>query len=264
MSCSSVSSVGKYLLSSAGPYVPAGPNNNPIETNQTFPYDYDGALKSAFNLNLARTIQTATVSGYSTIKNGEYTFRASSYATLSGTAMNPCRAFMVPSGGYASCLFFGRLVAAPTWTGFYNDSNTLVNYTQEPYSLLTYLGGGSGKFWTTIYDTNQSVSGEWIEVKFPFKALVKSIIIRPITGNIAFCPRAGKVLGSDDGVTWSLIGDYAQTTTAYSFYTNPFPSNTKRFQYIRFVVTGCGHYKIALETIKYEMDIYDLTADTSS
>jgi hypothetical protein len=262
MSISSVSSVNKYLLAKSGPYVPLGPNNNPLETNQTFPYDYGGEIGTQFNANYALTNQSATLTTYSSAKNGDYIIRASSYATLSGTAMNPSRAFTVPSGGYASCFYFGRLVAAPTWTGFYNDSNQLVNYTQEPYNLLTYLGGGSGKFWTTIYDTNQSVSGEWIEVKFPFKALIKSITLRPITGNLTFCPRAGKVLGSDDGSTWVSIGNYSQTPSAYAYYTDTFPTNTKRFQYIRFVVTGCGHAKIGLETIKYAMDIYDLTADT--
>jgi hypothetical protein len=262
MAVSTVSTVNMYLLNKSGPYVPPGPNNNPIETNQTFPYDYGGELSTQFNANYASTTQTATVSNYSAIKNGSYTIRASSYATLSGTAMNPSRAFTVASGGYASCFFLRRLVAAPTWTGYYNDSNTLVNYTQEPYNLLTYIGGGSGKMWTTIYDTNQNVNGEWIEVKFPFKALIKSITLRPITGNLAFCPRAGKVLGSDDGITWVLIGNYSQTTTAYAYYTDTFPTNTKRFQYVRFVITGCGHYKTALETLKYTMDIYDLTADT--
>jgi hypothetical protein len=261
MSSSTISTVNKYLLSSSGPAVPPDPNI-PIETNQTFPYDYNGEIKTKFNANLASTTQTATLSTYSSIKNGSYTIRASSYSTLSGTAMSPCRAFTRPNGNYNNCLYWGQLIASPTWTGFYNDSNTLVNYTQNPYNTLTYLGGGSGKFWTTIYDTNQSVNGEWIEVKFPFKALIKSIIIRPIAGNLAYTPRTGKVLGSDDGTIWSLIGNYAQTTTAYIYYTNPFPSNTKRFQYIRFVITGCNHNKTALETIKYEMDIYDLTADT--
>jgi hypothetical protein len=261
MSSSTISTVNKYLLSSSAPAVPPDPNI-PIETNQTFPYDYNGEIKTKFNANLASTTQTASLSTYSAIKNGEYTIRASSYSTLSGTAMSPCRAFTVLSANYNGCLYWGQIIASPTWTGFYNDSNTLVNYTQNPYNTLTYLGGGSGKFWTTIYDTNQSVSGEWIEVKFPFKALIKSMTIRPIYGNLAYTPRTGKVLGSDDGTTWSLIGNYAQTTTAYIYYTNTFPSNTKRFQYIRFVITGCNHNKTALETLKYEMDIYSLEADT--
>jgi hypothetical protein len=261
MSSSTISTVNKYLLSSSGPAIPPDPNI-PIETNQTFPYDYNGDLKVAFNANLASTTQTASLSTYSAIKNGEYTIRASSYSTLSGTAMNPSRAFTILTGNYNHCCNWAQLVAAPTWTGFYNDSNTLVNYTQNPYNTLTYLGGGSGKFWTTIYDTNQSVSGEWIEVKFPFKALIKSMTVRPVYGNLAMCPRVGKLLGSDDGTTWFLIGNYAQTTSAYLYYTNSFASNTKRFQYIRFVITGCNHTRTSLETLKYEMDIYDLTADT--
>jgi hypothetical protein len=263
MSSTTISTVNKYLLSSTGPYVPPGPNNNPIETNQVFPYDYSGEISTKFNPNLASTIQTATLNTYSTIKNGNYTIRASSYTTLSGTAMNPSRVFTTIGAGYATSFYFCRKTSGTTWTGFYNDNNQFVSYAQEPYNQLTYLGGGTGNFWTTIYDTNQSINGEWLEIKFPFKALIKSMSIRPISGNYGFFPRTGKLLGSDDGITWVLIGDYNQASpTTYIFFTVTFPTNTKRFQYIRFAISGCTHYVPAFQNLQYGFDIYDLTADT--
>jgi hypothetical protein len=71
------------------------------------------------------------------------------------------------------------------------------------------------------------------------------------------------VLGSDDEVTWFYIGDYSSTSTSSNvFYKSEFVSNVKRFQYIRFVVTGCGSTVCNIGWLKYELDIYSLLADT--
>jgi hypothetical protein len=267
MSSSTISTVNKYLLSSTGPYVPPGPNNNPIETNQVFPYDgngVDGELKTTLvNTTPYKTIHNFSLSTYSNIKNGDYILRSSSAVGLNNNQMDAQMLFTSHVNmNYSGTFMFGRVPANPTWNGFYNDAGVFKSYTQNPFNTLTYLGGGTGFFYTTTYDTG-SVNGEWIEIKFPYKARIKSISCKPVAGNYVYGPRAGKVLGSDDGTTWFYIGDYSSTSTpANVFYKSEFVTNTKRFQYIRFVVTGCGHVNCSMGWLKYELDIYDLTADT--
>jgi hypothetical protein len=267
MAVSTVSTVNMYLLNSGTHEVVPIDHNIALETNQVFPYDgngVDGELKTTLTTTKpSKTIHSFSLSSYSTSKNGDYVLRSSSAVGVNWVQMDAQLMFTSPVGmNYTGVFMFGRTIANPTWNGFYNDSNVFKTYTQYPYNVLTYLGGGTGFFYTTVYDLG-SVNGEWVQIKFPYKARIKSISIKPVYGNYVYGPRAGKVLGSDDEETWFYIGDYSSASTPSNvFYKSEFVSNVKRFQYIRFVVTGSGSAGCSIGWLKYELDIYSLLADT--
>ena len=83
-------------------------------------------------------------------------------------------------------------------------------YTQFPYDnadpYASYVGGGSGFYQTTIVD-GATYAGEWIQVKTPYKYSLTSYSLYPREGG-SWSGRGFKkfyVVGSNDGITWSLV-----------------------------------------------------------
>jgi hypothetical protein len=72
------------------------------------------------------------------------------------------------------------------------DGVNLGKFTQLAYqssSPFGYVGGGTGFFYTTVYNTNQSASGEWFQFKAPFQMLLKSISFKNRNTRVTSAPK---------------------------------------------------------------------------
>ena len=131
------------------------------------------------------------------------------------------------------------------------NGSTLAGYQQKccrTSSPFDYIGPGStGLFQTTVYNTNQSVNGEYVELKVPdtFRMKLSQVGIMPRDhASNAFrvnAPRYIYVLGSIDGSTWSSIGSgYYMMPDSYvvSAYNYINISTADLYHYIRIVVSS--------------------------
>jgi hypothetical protein len=160
-------------------------------------------------------------------KNGIYEASSSSYSSKANLAYN---AFNTESG-----------VKNDThWksAGLNNDPG--FGYTQDPYNNAkpsTYVGGGSPQItWVTRVD-NVDISGEWIQMKIPYKIYAsKYSLVCPQQ-----YPRKFYFLGSNDGKKWSLLDSQNLMTL---------PSDPKVAQHYKTVSTEkYSHFRLILSEL---------------
>lgn len=133
-------------------------------------------------------------------------------------------------------------------------------YTANPYggAANAYSGGGTGFYHTTSYGGGSTVAGEWIELRTPFRMLVKSVQFKPRTDNRLRAPKGVVVLGRN-GTTadWTLLA-----TLTYDPYTNDvFQSKTvstaDKYNSIRLVITSTiGNATLTISEAKLVYDAY--------
>jgi hypothetical protein len=272
MSISTISTINKYLLN----FKKLAIANTPLATDVTFPENFNG-VQALFDTVENKTYNdcryTFPVSGDSdSWKNSnDYELLVSSYRydTLKYT---------VATQIYSSFDFTTTEWNMWTVNALFSDTRSLPynldgvsqgNYTQfEVYTAGggVYRGGGVGYFWTTVYDGNQSVSGEWFQQKFPFKIKLNSIsIMAPPYG--AFeknSPKDVRVLGSDDGMTWFFITDLVFTPYTRRVWQTQSIVTNSIYSYVRCVVPTVILEKqgIHIQQLKYNFDAWDITMPT--
>lgn len=188
-------------------------------------YTIENALNfNGFNLipissNFVFTSNNLTVSNLPEIfKNGTYTASASSF---NDTLYDAYQAFVSNTVTY--------------WSSSSKGKN---GYIQDPYQATTgiYVGGGAGKEYSTIVANVGTIKGEWLQIKLPYQFILKSY---NITNGPVFdsrYPQTFYVVGSNDGISWSLL-DYKNTTSTDVSDFNVKYNLSVGYSYIRLIVT---------------------------
>lgn len=153
-----------------------------------------------------------------TFKNGTYTVSASSF---NDTLYDAYQAFVSNTVTY--------------WSTSSKDKN---GYVQDPYQATTgnYVSGGVGKEYSTIIANVGTIKGEWLQIKLPYQFILKSY---NITNGPVFnsrYPQTFYVVGSNDGVSWSLL-DYKNTNAIDDTDFNVRYNLSVGYSYIRLIVT---------------------------
>jgi hypothetical protein len=107
---------------------------------------------------------------------------------------------------------------------YYDEGVEKVCYLQEPYSSNGSVyqgGGGPGQYQSTPY-SGGTADGEFVQWKFPFYAAFTTLGIKARDAALTRAPKNCSVLGSNDEVTWSLLGTLAYT----GFGTNAWQSKS--------------------------------------
>ena len=153
-----------------------------------------------------------------TFKNGIYTTSASSF---NDTLYDAYQAFVNNTITY--------------WSSSSKGKN---GYVQDPYQATTgnYVSGGTGKEYSTIVANVGTIKGEWLQIKLPYQFILKSY---NITNGPVFnsrYPQTFYVVGSNDGVSWSLL-DYKNTNAPDVTDFNVKYNLSVGYSYIRLIVT---------------------------
>jgi hypothetical protein len=255
MSSSSVSSVNKYILSSTGPYVPPPPGLQ--QANMIFPDSFTGMTTTMNNLttNDAHITFSSGMSGvaWRDIANG-YELLCSSYTTWSGLQLGVQdmhnginNAFWSPSLNDAAAAVY------------YLDGVNKGKFTQKSYSAGgSYIGGGTNYFFTTVYDSG-SVNGEWFQIKFPFKSVLKAIDIMPSANPVDRAPATVTVLGSDNGTTWIFMANLTYSSYTASTFNSKSISTSSQYYYYRVVIktlNGTTSQVLNVGSVRYTFDAW--------
>ena len=148
--------------------------------------------------------------------SGGYTISSSS--TFSGTGWENWRAF-------------NHTIGADGWR-----SNK--DYQSDPNTNTSPYNGSE----STTYNGSLTVNGEWIQMYIPSGVITPRIDIAPWTNELDKSPKAGKILGSNDGTTWTLIHSFVDKTYTDGQYTNISFTNTVSYTYIRLVTEEIDAY----------------------
>lgn len=100
-------------------------------------------------------------------------------------------------------------------------SKGINNYIQDPYTPDTglYQGGGSTQvFFNTMVNSIGNLAGEWLQIKLPYKLILKSYSILSGIKYNSRCPKLFYIVGSNDGESWNII-DYKNLTSGFDYDT---------------------------------------------
>jgi hypothetical protein len=241
MSCSSVSSVNKYLLAKSGPVIPPYVYTL-IGSNVQFPTAYTGlevamSQITTYNRRIGFTPSTSTA-----WRNAPHELLVSSYQNYNNT-----------QNGLAQDAFDNASSASSYWAS--NTASSQINYldgvaqphpTQNPYSSTgIYLGGGGTNnacFYTTIHNAGSS-DGEWLQIKFPYFVGLTEINFIDI-------------LGSQDGVSWTFLLNKTYPSYTYNTLNVGTFTLTAPYSYIRIVVKKVGAYGIGVASCQLKFNAY--------
>ena len=122
---------------------------------------------------------------------------------------------------------FNNVIGAESWM----DGEW--SYTGSPTG--TYTGSIS-----TTYNGSTTVDGQWIQLQVPTSITIDSIKIAPQNFKSANAPTEGKILGSTNGSTWTLIHSFTGQTYTDGQYTTISFSNSVAYSYFRLCVERTG------------------------
>lgn len=123
-------------------------------------------------------------------------------------------------------------------------------YKQGPYEKGKYIGGGSPRhFFTTTTTTGESIAGEWLEIKLPYRLQMTKYEILTSTH---CCPKRFPtkftMLGSNDGTTWVVLDQQRIKGNPQNTYNvlQPVPFQISKhinvYNIFRIVLEGSMHY----------------------
>ena len=154
----------------------------------------------------------------------------------------------------------------PAWYAFDKNTSTFWNWN---YALGNYYPGGAGITYgnytgpVTTTDVQGTVyKGEWIQLQLPTRILLSSYTV--YGANIQYDPGTFFVLGSNDGLNWTLVSSQVFVPWTTSPQTLTFQAQaTQTFSYFRMVIgaimsSGTNNYSLPFG----EWTLYG-TADTS-
>ena len=109
------------------------------------------------------------------------------------------------------------------------------NSSEYSSSTRNYTGSFS-----TTYDGSSTVGGEWIQLQVPTAITITKIQIAPRNGSSDYenrCAGDGRILGSNNGSTWSNIGTFTGKTYTLGNYTDITVTTSTSYTYFRIVIT---------------------------
>lgn len=139
----------------------------------------------------------------------------------------------VYSPGTFSAFHAFNLSTSTNGTGVYWHSNGGV------YNDTT--GAYVGSAFTQNVNGLGTVNGEWIQIKFPYKLLIKSVGLLPRQSESIFVyrmPNSMVIVGSDDGINWNVLYSQTSASSAYAYTTVTTiqtPGVRAAYQYIRLI-----------------------------
>jgi hypothetical protein len=233
-----------------------------LNTNPSYPLDVTGNMNISGGLRAngatGTSGQVLTSSGGGAMSWSTPSVSSPWTNTSSATALHPTVTMTsASSGGYIASVSsrasagvdgwkaFNNLITSEGWMGAGHDYNASPN------------GGYTGSIFT-IYDRS-SVSGEWIQLEVPTSITIKLIKIAPITGYSLSCAGDGRILGSTNGLTWTLIHSFTGQTYTDGHYTTISFSNSVAYSYFRLVIertasTTSTYTSIFIGELKFGVD----------
>ena len=187
-----------------------------------------GTVLPAYNLDVVGDINfTGNV-----YQNGE-TYYASPWIfndIINGTPMSS-----LSSGGYTASVSSRVDVIYDAWYAF-NNVIGLEGWIGAGQNYNAAPNGGYTGSVSTTYNGSTTVGGEWIQLQVPTSVTIGSIKIAPINNNSLYCAGDGKILGSTNGSTWTLIHSFTGQTYTDGQYTTISFSNSVAYSYFRLVI----------------------------
>ena len=143
------------------------------------------------------------------------------------------------------------------WSAFNRISSQTSSYGWHGYIRLDTVN-----VFTTNIKSAQSIKGEWIQIQFPFKLLLKSVEFFARRDNVSRLPVSFVIVGSNDGYEWNIL--YSQDTRTFTYSgtsinTIPIPGVNTAYCYLRLIVRkldGAEVY-VNLQQLNYIGDIYE-------
>jgi hypothetical protein len=135
------------------------------------------------------------------------------------------------SGGYtaSSSSYFASYYLA--WKAFNHSIGLNAWISSQDYQSGIYTGTNS-----TTYNGSLNVNGEWIQLNIPTSTVATRIKIAPWDNFTNYCAKAGMLLGSNDGSTWTEIHTFVNQTYTTGEYTEISFTNTNAYTHFRLVV----------------------------
>jgi hypothetical protein len=202
------------------------PQSNILSNQKTYVYATPIQLNdTTYQTNSSTTTDTFTVSGAAfTHANGTYVFSGSS---ADSTTHRAHRAFN------------NSLSETHVWVCSGSGGTNVYGstYTQAAYGTSGYVGGGTGRYWTTTV-SGISYAGEWLQVKLPYSFILKSYEIYNRATYSARIMKTGTIAGSNDGTNWFLLDLPTFPDNATYNKTFPIATNTTAYTYYRLIVTS--------------------------
>ena len=166
----------------------------------------------------------------------------SSGATTTWTNRVWNRLISLPSSTMTSSSSGGYTVSDSSNLGTGNEGwNAFDASSSTSWATSTnYLGSSTGSYYngttSTTYNGSLTVNGDWVQLQTPFSTVIyNKIDILPYSTGNEQCPRTGKLLGSNDGSTWSEIHSFTNQTYTQGQYTTISFTNTVAYSYFRLV-----------------------------
>jgi hypothetical protein len=204
-----------------------------LNTNPSYPLDVTGDINVTGGLHAngaaGTSGQVLTSSGGGAMS---WTNKTWSYATV---ASHPTVTMTSASSG-------GYVASASSGTA-YTAFNNVIGAESWMDNEWAYTGSPTGTYtgsFSTTYNGSTTVYGQWIQLQVPTSITIDSIKIAPQNFKSANAPTEGKILGSTNGSTWSLIHSFTGQTYTDGQYTTISFSNSVAYSYFRLSVERTG------------------------
>lgn len=188
------------------------------------------------------TGNTTTIVNYT----GDYAFRNGTYIASASSEV---------TDDYLAYIAFRNFSLNNMWHSAYTGYKS---YTSYPYNegnpISTYVGGGTGKYYTTIVD-GFNWYGEWLQIQFPFQSILTSYTLHALidsAGTYSNWKTRGLqkfvVAGSNDGTTWNSVHEVSLSSNIdYKVKAEFFiPNNKTKYYYYRIVINQIFNSSVAM------------------
>ena len=171
----------------------------------------------------------------------------------------------VINGGVYKARASSELSGYTAWYGFEKSTSAWASNSTVPYgSTAPYNANASSAITVDVNGT--SYQGEWLQIQMPSQVLLSSYALTPGAGNTNQSPAKWVILGSRDGVNWTLVDSRSSVTTWTAFTAQTFSmssSTSQSYNFYRIVVNQLNGYNVSTAVcVLVEWTLYG-TADTS-
>lgn len=134
--------------------------------------------------------------------------------------------------------------AANAFDGNFNTTMTEWYSDEDTYTASTGAYAGST---TTTYNTNSSVSGEWLQTQVTAAGVAKYYYVTVNVGSTTAIPKQWMLLGSNDGAEWTQIDTFLNTAATH-------PNNDWKYGWTSFPVniynntTSYSYYRVVFQS----------------